>query len=179
MRPLFAFLIVGFALPGCIVVHDTTNPPPPPGNTCDLPTQSASASVPAPNHVAAGFPVSAADIGYTVTANGQGDYAIHWRAGDNISTCFTGIVTVQGTISPSRTGAVTGVETYQISAVNQLRFASVGGAEDQGINVGVGVEPIFLDAFVDGAHADHIFFRDGLNAAADTVTNSPAAFTSP
>lgn len=175
MRPLLACLGSCLALSGCIVVHDNTPPPPP--ATCNLPTQDASQSVPQ-YHVAAGLSVNAADLGYTVTANGQGDYALHWRAGDNIATCFTGIVTVNGVISPTRTSKVSGVETFTISAENQLRFASVGGAEDQGINIGVGVEPIFVDAFVDGAHATNIYFRDG-NSAADTAVSSPAAFTSP
>ncbi len=175
-RLSFVFLaFFAAAAPGCIVVQ----PGPGPVVTCSPPTfGNSTASYPQVNvYPGLSTSIPAGDIGYLVTANGQGGYRLAWTDTLNSPACFSGIITVQGTVS--QVSGLSGQETLQQSGANQLRFASAPGANVDGIDFVASTDPAYFDLFLDGSLSVNIYYTDTATQQVTTAPANPVAFTSP
>ena len=168
MRPLLLVAVVA-SLAGC---H---------GRTCAPPTfASSSANYPLVHVQANGTSgLPAGDIGYIVTANGQGGYRFAWTDTLDTAACFSGIITVQGTLDTAQTHGLSGAEELRFSNAGQLRFASVPGSALDGVDLVSSSESVYLDAYIDGSLSVNIYFADPASGVIGTTGVNPVAFQSP
>jgi hypothetical protein len=171
--------LFGVFASGCIVVHDNPNPNPVP--TCNLPTNARSSAQYPVFHIvpngSSAIPVG--DIGYLITANGQGAYRLVWIDTLNSPACFSGILSTTGTFDASQTRKYSGQETISASAANEIRFASVPGSTLQGIDVTPSTDPLYVDAYIDGNPVAVNIYYSRIPGTAESANADPAAFTSP
>lgn len=120
------------------------------------------------------------DIGYLVTANGQGGYRVAWTDTLNSPARFSGTITVDGTFDTRQTNGLSGAESLTYTAANQLAFDSVPGSNLDGIDLVSSTDPIYLDALIDGSHVGvNIYFTGAHTAQLVNSAYDPVAFTSP
>jgi hypothetical protein len=120
------------------------------------------------------------DLGYLVTANGQGGYRVTWTDTLGSAARFSGTITVDGTIDANQTRGFSGAESITFVGANQIAFESVPGANLDGVDLVSSTDPIYLDAQIDGSHAGVDIYFTG--ASTDRLLLSgydPVAFTSP
>jgi hypothetical protein len=182
-------LVSALSLGGCIVVDPTPDPGPGPGTTAppraDLagePTLSLGPSAYPGYRVLANSSASipGGDLGYLVTANGQGGYRVVWTDTLNSSARFSGTITVDGTFDSRQTQGFSGAENLTYLASNQISFDSVPGANVDGIDLVSSSDPIYLDGQIDGSHVGvNIYFTGAHTASLVNSAYDPVAFTSP
>lgn len=175
-----------FFASGCIVVHDHT------GNPGPQPTPAPS-NEPLDNlgpqqspgyHLLAGAStmLPAGDLGYLVTANGQGGYRVTWTDTQGSPAHFSGTITVDGTIDPSQTHGFSGQESITFTGVNQVAFDSTPGSDVDGVDLVSSTDPIYLSASIDGATNPTdvaIYFTGATTQVVNISSLDPVAFTSP
>jgi hypothetical protein len=124
--------------------------------------------------------IPAGDIGYGVTANGQGGYSLVWIDTNGSPATFQGTITTDVGFDPNNTVAHTGAESVQFTAANRIDFTGVPGASLEGVDFITNSEPVYFDLLVDGGRAGFgIYFTGaGSGAVIDSLVN-PVAFTSP
>ena len=169
--------------PGPAPYHGGGNPPPP------APTPALDAARPLGQAQLLGYRVAAGasaelpagDLGFVVTANGNGGYRVTWSDTYGSAATFTGAITTDGTFDASQVRGYSGYENIQISAdAGTVTFSSTPGAQVDGVDVVSSTDPIYLDLQVDGARTGFgIYFTGAESGAQLTSDYNPVAFTSP
>jgi hypothetical protein len=132
-------------------------------------------------HVAAG--ASAAipdgDLGYIVTANGQGGYRVSWTDTWNSAARFSGAISTDGYFL--QYSQLSGYENVSTSADGRtLYFDSVPGSVLDGLDVVSSTDPIYVDASVDGSRSGFgIYFTGADSGRSLSSAYDPVSFTSP
>jgi hypothetical protein len=164
------------ALSGCIVVDNNHGTPPPPACTPPAARSSGNYAV-YEVRPKVGTALPAGDIGYLLTANGAGTFSLVWTDTLNSPACFGGILSTNGTFSGIQQH--TGLENVSTPLPNEIHFASTPGADQDGIDFTSSVDPIYLDAYIDGSLAVNIYYTDTVSGVITTAASDPAAFKSP
>src|SRR4051812_17977397 len=166
--PTYAFAAVfSFIASGCFVTPGPgPDPDPSPGTVYNPPPQGQ----PSPQLDAAqylglramlGYRVRAGasaalpdgDLGYVVTANGQGGYRVTWTDTYGTTARFSGSISTDGSFDPAQLQKFSGYENLYLSDdLRTVYFDSVPGAALDGVDVVSSTDPIYLDATVDGSH---------------------------
>jgi hypothetical protein len=121
------------------------------------------------------------DIGYVVTANGQGGYRVSWSDTYGSPAHFSGTITTDGVFDPSQFSGLSGAEYLSMSADQRtISFDSVPGSNFDGVDLVSSTDPIYVDATVDGSHYGFSMYFTGADTH-QVLTSSydPVAFTSP
>jgi hypothetical protein len=120
------------------------------------------------------------DIGYLITANGQGGYSLYWIDTAGSAATFQGTVSTDHGFEPNQTIAYSGNESVNITAANQIDFSGVPGATLEGIEFVAQTDPVYLDLLVDGNHSGFgIYFTGAVSGTLVDSAYNPVAFTSP
>jgi hypothetical protein len=133
-------------------------------------------------HVLAGAQTSipGGDIGFLVTANGQGGYALYWTDTAGSPAVFTGNVTTDRGFDPNSTTKVSGSEDVTFTAIDRIDFSGVPGSALEGIQFVSQTDPVYFDLTVDGSHQGFgIFFTGARSGLVQDSLFDPVAFTSP
>jgi hypothetical protein len=179
-----AFLLVA-ALAGCHTTVVQPGPGGPPGGppiaTAD-PVLSLGAQGLTGYRVLAGANTSipGGDIGYLITANGQGGYSLYWIDTAGSPAGFQGTVSTDNAFDPNKTIAYSGNENVSFTAANRIDFSGVPGATLEGIEFVAQTDPIYFDLLVDGNHSGFgIYFTGAVSGSLVDSAYNPVAFTSP
>jgi hypothetical protein len=182
-------LLLTFALSttGCFVAADPAPYSPPPTTTGPAPALDA----PRPLGLAhlAGYRVEpnasaelpAGDLGFVITANGQGGYRVTWSDTYGSAAGFTAYLTTDGYFDASQVRGYSGAEDIQMSAdAGTVTVSSTPGSYVDGIDVVSSTDPIYLDLRVDGARTGFGIYFTGAESGAQLSSDyNPVAFTSP
>ncbi len=183
-------LALALSATGCIVAgdpgyHDQGAPPPPP----PTPTPALDAARPLGAQGMLGYRVAAnasaelpaGDLGFVITANGQGGYRVTWSDTYGSSATFTGSITTDGYFDASQVHGYSGAENIALSAdASTITFGSTPGSDVDGVDLVSSTDPIYLDLRVDGAQSGFgIYFTGAESGALLTSDYDPVAFTSP
>jgi hypothetical protein len=186
-------LLLAFALnaTGCFVAAD---PGPEPyhgggGSPPPQPTPALDAARPLGTAQLLGYRVEAGaaaelpagDLGFVITANGQGGYRVTWSDTYGSAANFTGYITTDGYFDASQVRGYSGAEDIQLSAdAGTITVSSTPGSYVDGVDLVSSTDPIYLDLRVDGARSGFgIYFTGGESGAQLTSDYNPVAFTSP
>ncbi|MCU1280923.1 MAG: hypothetical protein JWM53_4469 [bacterium] len=132
-------------------------------------------------HVRAGAAseVPGDEVGFVVTANGQGGYRLAWVAVDGSLSSFSGTASSDGVIDPASIAPFSGRENIQLSRDGRtLDFSSVPSGAADGLDFVPSADPIYVDLRIDGAAAQ-IFFTGADTSRLYLSQYNPVAFTSP
>lgn len=184
-------VLVGAAASGCIV---TTDPAPAPGpGPAPAPAPTPAPALDAPQamgfqrmlgyHVMANASstLPSGDLGFVITANGNGGYRITWSDTLGSAAHFSGVATTDGSFDPSQVRYYSGYETIGISSdARTVTFESTPGQNVDGVDLVSTTDPIYLDVAVDRAHAGFsIYFTGAQTGSLISSSYDPVAFTSP
>ena len=189
---------LGLVTAGCFVVPDPAPQPvpvqpTPSGGPVVSPTPTPSPALDAPvalglrampgYHVAANASstLPAGDLGFVVTANGQGGYRITWSDTYGSAAHFSGVITTDGQFDPNQVAHYSGAESIALSSdLSTITFESTPGAALDGVDLVSSTDPIYLDLFVDGARTGFgVYFTGGQSGQLLSSAYVPVAFTSP
>ncbi len=119
------------------------------------------------------------ELGFVVTANGQGGYRIAWVALAGSTSSFTGSVSSDGVIDPSSVTPLSGREQIAVQADGSaIDFSSVPQDTPDGVDFVPSADPIYVDLRIDGAPAQ-IYFTGADTSRVYLSQYNPVAFTSP
>jgi hypothetical protein len=123
----------------------------------------------------------AGDIGFVVTANGQGGYRLTWSDTYGSAANFQGLITTDGQFDPSQVRGYSGAEALTIGAdYRSISFSSTPGAAVDGVDLVSSTDPIYFDLYVDGARTGFsIYFTGAETGTLVSSAYNPVAFTSP
>ena len=123
----------------------------------------------------------AGDLGFVVTANGQGGYRITWSDTYASAASFTGSLTTDGAFDPLQLHGYSGAESVQLSAdAGTVTFSSTPGSYVDGVDLVSSTDPIYLDLRVDGSRSGFgIYFTGAESHSNLNADYDPVAFTSP
>ncbi|MCU1280922.1 MAG: hypothetical protein JWM53_4468 [bacterium] len=123
----------------------------------------------------------AGDLGFVITANGQGGYRVTWSDTYGSAASFTGYITTDGYFDGSQLRGYSGAEDIQLSADGgTVTFSSTPGSYVDGVDVVSSTDPIYLDLRVDGSRSGFgIYFTGAESGAQLSSAYDPVAFTSP
>ena len=181
-------LACAFSATGCIVAgdpgpyHGGGGNPPPPAPALDaarpLGAQGMLGYRVAAN-AAAELP--AGDLGFVITANGQGGYRVTWSDTYGSAAAFTGYITTDGYFDASQVRGYSGAEDIQMSADGStITFGSSPGSYVDGVDLVSSTDPIYLDLRVDNAQTGFGIYFTGAESGAQLSSDyNPVAFTSP
>lgn len=170
-NPISLALAFSFLLGGCIVEHHPYNPnpnPPVTGTTV--------------YHVLAGGAavIPSGDLGYTVTANGQGGYRLAYTDTAGTSVEFSGTVWTDGEFDARQLASLSASQNFTLTAPNRIDFDSIPGASLDGFDMVSSTDPIYLEARVSGSTVGFdILFPDAATGGTATSAYDPVAFSSP
>jgi len=185
-------VVLAFALSatGCFVAgdpapyHDNGRPPPAPA-----PAPALDAARPLGLQGMLGYRVEAnasaelpaGDLGFVITANGQGGYRVTWSDTYGSAAAFTGYITTDGYFDPTQVRGYSGAEDIQLSADDStITFGSTPGSYVDGVDLVSSTDPIYLDLRVDGAQTGFGIYFTGAESGAQLAADyNPVAFTSP
>lgn len=174
MRNLVLCFVSGVLLSGCIVEHSHG---PGPGPVV-IPQAGGNGTY----HVLAGgsAEIPGGDLGYVVTANGQGGYRVAYTDTLGSSSEFSGHVTTDGTFDTTQLAPLSANTSVTQTASNRIDFTSIPGAGLDGFDLVSSTDPIYLDVRVNGFETGFdILFAEAPDGAVVTSSFNPAAFTSP
>jgi hypothetical protein len=118
-------------------------------------------------------------VGFVITANGVGGYRLAWVALDGNASTFSATIETDGTFDPASTLPLSGYETITASADGQtLTAASIPTSLPDGVDFVPSLDPVYIDARIDGAPAD-IYFTGADTSRLRVTALDPVAFTSP
>jgi hypothetical protein len=132
-------------------------------------------------HVRAGAAseVPGDQVGFVVTANGQGGYRIAWVAFDGSTSTFSGTAASDGAIDPQSIAPLSGREDITLDSDGKtLEFSSSATSAPDGVDFVPATDPIYVDLRIDGAPAA-IFFTGADTSRLYQSGYNPVAFTSP
>ena len=120
------------------------------------------------------------DIGYLVTANGQGGYRLTFIDTAGSPAVFEGTITTDVAFDPNSTTKYSGAENVTFTANDRIDFSGVPGASIEGVDFVAQTDPIYIDVTVDGSHQGFgIFFTGARTSLVQEAAFDPVAFTSP
>jgi hypothetical protein len=120
------------------------------------------------------------DIGYLVTANGAGGYALYWIDTAGSAAVFSGSITTDVGFDPNSTVKTSGTENVEFTTVKRIDFSGVPGASLQGVEFVSQTDPVYFDLAVDGSRQGFgIFFTGARSGLVQESLYDPVAFTSP
>jgi hypothetical protein len=118
-------------------------------------------------------------VGFVITANGQGGFRLAWVALDGNASVFDATIDTDGTFDAASTVPLSGRETITATLDGQtLTASSVPGSAPDGLDFVPSVDPVYVDARIDGVPAD-IYFTGGDTSRLRVTNLNPVAFTSP
>lgn len=182
---------------GCIVAPDSdpypypngggTVPPaprplPPAPPVADAPVALGALGMPGYRILANAFAsMPAGDLGFMVTANGQGGYRVTWTDTLGSAAHFAGSITSDGLFDPASVVGFSGAESIALSRdARVITFDSTPGTYVDGVDLVSTADPIYLDLQVDGQRAGFsIYFTGAQSGAQLNAAYDPVAFTSP
>jgi hypothetical protein len=184
-------LVAAFALTtsGCFVAADP--PPYQGGGGGNPPPSSPALDAARPLGLAQlyGYPVAAGaaaelpagDLGFVITANGQGGYRLTWSDTYGSAASFSGSISTDGYFDPAQVRGYSGAENISLSADSStISFESAPGSYVDGVDLVSSSDPIYLDLSVDGSRSGFgIYFTGGESGAQLSSDYNPVAFTSP
>jgi hypothetical protein len=183
---LFACAAMITTATGCIVEPAPVDQGPPPVHYTPPPRDvavSLGAAQALGYHLSAGADseLPAGDIGFVVTANGQGGYRLNWSDTLGSSAQFAGTITCDTNFDANQVKGYSGYETIGISPdTRTITFDSVPGSQLDGIDLVSGSDPIYADLTVNGVHSGFsIYFTGAESHLLLTSDYDPVAFTSP
>jgi hypothetical protein len=119
------------------------------------------------------------DIGYLITANGQGGYRLTFIDTAGSAAVFQGTITTDNAFDPNGTQKFSGAEDVTFTAGDRIDFSGVPGASIEGVDFS-SPDPIYIDVTVDGSHQGFgIFFTGARSGLVQEASFDPVAFTSP
>ena len=119
------------------------------------------------------------DIGFLVTANGQGGYRVSFTDTEGSPANFNGTITCDTTFDPTQLSPFGGANA-ELTAPNRIDFNGVPGASLEGVDMVSQTDPIYFSGFIDGSANVDIFFTGAHTGVIQTSAyNAPVAFTSP
>jgi hypothetical protein len=122
--------------------------------------------------------VPADQLGFVITANGQGGYRIAWVALDGSTSTFSGTASSDGVIDSASITPLSGREHIALRADGSaLDFSSVPSSAPDGVDFVPSTDPIYVDLRIDGAPAA-IFFTGADSSRVFQSDYNPVAFTS-
>ena len=120
------------------------------------------------------------DIGYLVTANGLGGYALYWTDTAGSPAFFSGSITTDHGFDPNNTVTIDGSEDVRFTAIDRIDFSGTPGARVQGVQFISDTDPVYFDLTVDQSHQGFgIFFTGARSRLVQDSFYNPVAFTSP
>jgi len=166
--------------PGPSPYHGGGNPPPPaPALDAARPLGQAQLLG---YRVAAGASAElpAGDLGFVITANGNGGYRVTWSDTYGSAAGFSGSITTDGYFDVSQVRGYSGAEDIQISAdQGVITFSSTPGSYVDGVDLVSSTDPIYLDLSVDGSRSGFGIYFTGAESGAQLASDyNPVAFTS-
>jgi hypothetical protein len=170
---------------GCIVVDNSQNPPPqnPPPQVSYTPGPAS----PLGQQQLLGYHVLAngsatmpgGELGFLVTANGQGGYRVTWTDTNSGSESFSADLTTDGTFDLKQLQRYNGAEHVNVVSASHLQIDSVPGSAVHGVDLVSSTDPIYLDLRIDGDRSPSIYYPDATTNAQALSGYDPVAFTSP
>ncbi len=188
LTKLAVLLTFAVSTTGCFVAADPgPHSPGPTGPTHPAPALDAPRPLGAAQLVGyrvesnASAELPAGDLGFVITANGQGGYRVTWSDTYGSAASFTGSVTTDGYFDSSQVHGYSGAEDIQVSAdEGTISFSSVPGSYVDGVDLVSSTDPIYLDLRVDGEHTGFGIYFTGAESGAQLSSDyNPVAFTSP
>jgi hypothetical protein len=123
--------------------------------------------------------IPASDIGFAVTANGQGGYRIAWAAFVGSASTFSGSVTSDGVFDLNQIAGLSGREQITVTTDGrEIDFSSVPNDQPDGVDFVPSADPIYVDLLVDGG-SGLVFFTGADTGRVLQSSYDPVAFTSP
>lgn len=181
-------VVLAFALSatGCFVAgdpapyHDNGPPPPAPAPALDAARplglqgmlgyrveSNASAELPA------------GDLGFVITANGQGGYRVAWVSFAGNQRVFSAHITCDTTFDPTSVAGFSGREQITLAAdATAIDAQSVVDGNPDGVDFVSQTDPIYVDLRIDGGPA-HVYFTGADTGRLLLSSFDPVAFTSP
>ncbi|HZS40633.1 MAG TPA: hypothetical protein VFF06_27560 [Polyangia bacterium] len=126
-----------------------------------------------------GTEIPAGDIGYLVTANGQGGYRVAFVDTEGSAARFSGSITTDVAFDPTQTFKINGAESVVATSTNRIDFAGVPGATVEGVDCVAQTDPIYIDVQLEGSRGVNIYFTGAHSGIIETSFYNPVAFTSP
>jgi hypothetical protein len=124
--------------------------------------------------------IPSGDIGYLVTANGQGGYALYWTDTAGSPAFFQGSVTTDRGFDPNSTVTVDGSENVTFTAADRIDFSGTPGSRVQGVQFVSQTDPVYFDLTVDQSRQGFgIYFTGAHSRLVQDSFYNPVAFTSP
>jgi hypothetical protein len=124
--------------------------------------------------------IPAGDIGYLVTANGQGGYALYWTDTAGSPAFFQGTLTTDRGFDPNSTVKVAGTEDVTFTATDRIDFSGTPGSSVQGVQFVSLTDPVYFDLTVEQSHQGFgIYFTGARSRLVQDSFYNPVAFTSP
>jgi hypothetical protein len=173
MRNIGLVFVSGLLLSGCIVEHSHG-----PGPGPVIPQAGGSGTY----HVLAGgsAEIPGGDLGFVITANGQGGYRLAYTDTLGSASEFSGHVTTDGTFDERQLSSLSGSQSFTLTAPNRIDFASIPGANIDGFDLVSSTDPVYVEARVNGFETGFdILFAEAPDGAVVTSSFNPVAFTSP
>ncbi len=182
-------LTFGLVASGCIVAP--ADPPPYTGGPAPAPAPAPAPQLDAPVPLGAqsmlGYRVQAGasaelpagDLGFVVTANGQGGYRVTWSDTYGSAANFQGVITTDGYFDVNQVRGYSGAENIQIASYyRSISFSSTPGSYVDGVDLVSSTDPIYLDLYVDGSRSGFgIYFTGADTGATISSAYNPVAFT--
>jgi hypothetical protein len=121
----------------------------------------------------------AGDLGFVITANGQGGYRVTWSDTYASAADFQGVITTDGYFDVSQVRGYSGAESIAISPdARSITFESRPYNYIDGVDLVSSTDPIYLDLYVDGAHTGFgIYFTGADTGSTISSAYNPVAFT--
>jgi hypothetical protein len=120
------------------------------------------------------------DIGFLVTGNGLGGYALYWTDTAGSPATFSGSATTDVGFDPNQTTRVNGSEDVTFTSLQRIDFAGTPGDSLQGVEFVSQSDPVYFDLTVDGSHQGFgIWFTGAKSRLVQESSYNPVAFTSP
>jgi hypothetical protein len=180
-------LTFGLVASGCVVAPDPYYDPSPGPAPAPHPAPQLDAPRPLGDQAMYGYRVQsnasaelpAGDLGFVVTANGQGGYRVTWSDTYGSSAYFQGVITTDGYFDVHQVRGYSGAEDIQIAGdARSITFASTPGSYVDGVDLVSSTDPIYLDLFVDGSRSSFgIYFTGADSGATISSAYNPVAFT--
>jgi len=119
------------------------------------------------------------DVGFVITANGLGGYRLAWVALDGNLSVFDATIESDGVFIPASTQPLSGRETITATSDGlTLTATSVPGSAADGVDFVPTVDPVYVDARIDGQPAN-IYFTGADSSRLRVTALAPVASTSP
>jgi hypothetical protein len=182
-------LTFGLVASGCVVATDPYYDPTPGPAPAPAPAPALDAPRPLGAQAMYGYRVMAnasaelpaGDLGFVVTANGQGGYRVTWTDTYGSAAQFQGVITTDGYFDATQVRGYSGAEDIRMSAdASTITFGSTPGSYVDGVDLVSSTDPIYLDLYVDGSRSGFgIYFTGAESGSLISAAYNPVAFTSP